>query len=124
MVLGSKVGACHISSWLIAVLGMKSQPRSQPLAAYQVFAFCLDQTGRVALGVAAARVMIVMASRRARMGECFLRVKDNYSPLGFVRGVLIFTGVPKLGEPSAFQVKRCMRGIRLLPQPWAWSGLA
>jgi len=29
MLAGSHVSACHISNWLIAVLGMKLQPTSQ-----------------------------------------------------------------------------------------------
>jgi hypothetical protein len=34
IVASSNVSACHISSWLIAVLGMKFEPLSQP------FSFC------------------------------------------------------------------------------------
>ena len=33
-------------------------------------------------------------------------------------------GVPKLGVPSGFQVKGCMRGLRVLPQPWPEAELA
>ena len=47
-----------------------------------------------------------------------------YSPAGFVTAVLMATGVPKLGEPSAFQVNCCIRGLRLSPQPWPTRLLA
>src|SRR5690349_16765943 len=39
----SKVSASHISSWLMAVLGKKSQPTSQPCCAYHSLAFVAGQ---------------------------------------------------------------------------------
>jgi hypothetical protein len=47
-----------------------------------------------------------------------------YSPDGLAIGVLMLTGDPKAGVPSAFQVNFWMRGLRLLPQPcplWAFA---
>src|SRR6187402_1149883 len=54
MVTVSNVSACHISSWLMAVLGMKSLPRSQPQAVYHSFAFSFVHTSRVAFTVSCA----------------------------------------------------------------------
>ena len=45
MVAGSKVSACHISSWLMAVLGMKLHPTGQRCAWYHSFALAADQRG-------------------------------------------------------------------------------
>ena len=44
----SNVSACHISNWLMAVLGIKSAPRSQPTLAYHCVASSFDQTSRTA----------------------------------------------------------------------------
>ena len=44
MVRVSNVSACHISSWLMAVEGVKLAPTSQGWWAYQVLAFMGDQT--------------------------------------------------------------------------------
>jgi hypothetical protein len=41
MVAVSKVSACHISNWLMAVLGRKLQPTSHPCWAYHVLAFSI-----------------------------------------------------------------------------------
>jgi len=43
MVAGSKLCACHISSWLIAVEGMKLQPTSHGCLSYQAPIFSCDQ---------------------------------------------------------------------------------
>jgi hypothetical protein len=43
MVEGSNVSACHISNWLIALLGMKLHPTSQGWRAYHSLAFSGDQ---------------------------------------------------------------------------------
>src|ERR1035438_10507046 len=43
IVTGSNESACHISSWLIAVLGMKLQPTSQRWFCCQALAFSSDQ---------------------------------------------------------------------------------
>src|SRR6185312_9299847 len=51
MVAGSNVCSCHISSWLTAVLGIKSEPRSQPFEAYQALARSGVHTGRCAAAV-------------------------------------------------------------------------
>src|SRR5881296_3491834 len=40
---GSNVSACHISSWLIAVAGMKLLPTRNGCVLYQSFAFCVVQ---------------------------------------------------------------------------------
>src|SRR5262249_62203917 len=55
MVLGSKVSACHISSWLMAVLGVKLPPASQGCLAYQAVGFSVGQGAGAAsfFGVAA-----------------------------------------------------------------------
>src|SRR5688572_13283431 len=42
----SNVSACHISNWLIAVLGIKSLPRNQPTCAYHWFACSFVHTSR------------------------------------------------------------------------------
>src|SRR3954470_9505204 len=42
-VRGSKVCSCHISSWLIALLGMKLHPAIHGNASPQAFAFSLSQ---------------------------------------------------------------------------------
>jgi hypothetical protein len=43
MVAGSNVSACHISSWLMAVLGMKLHPTGQGCPRYQSLALAADQ---------------------------------------------------------------------------------
>src|SRR5262249_41967417 len=48
IVAGSNVSACHISSWLIAVLGMKLQPTIHGCCSYQRLAFSADQRGAAA----------------------------------------------------------------------------
>lgn len=45
IVSGSKVSAYHISSWLIAVEGIKLQPTLHPIVSYHLFAFSSDQRG-------------------------------------------------------------------------------
>src|ERR1039458_8328767 len=42
MVTGSNVSACHISSWLIAVPGVKLQPTIQRCCAYHSLALSVD----------------------------------------------------------------------------------
>src|ERR1700754_4574328 len=57
MVVGSNVAACHISNWLIAVLGKKLAPVIHLLSAYQAAAFSWDQI--VALEGAAAAILVL-----------------------------------------------------------------
>src|SRR5690349_15002276 len=56
MVAVSNDSACHISNWLMAVLGMKSLPRSQPHWAYQALACSFVHTSRTVFTVSAAIV--------------------------------------------------------------------
>src|ERR1019366_7560645 len=46
MVGGSQVSACHISSWFMAVLGLKLQPTSQWVLADKSLACCVVHWGR------------------------------------------------------------------------------
>src|SRR5215467_11237736 len=48
MVAGSKVSCCHISSWLIAVLGMKLQPTTHGCPSYHRVALSTDHRGSAA----------------------------------------------------------------------------
>src|ERR1017187_6083872 len=69
IVAGSNVSACHISSWLIAELGVKLQPTSQLFSAYQTLAFSAGQrVGIVALSArqtdAAQTMLAKMISRK------------------------------------------------------------
>src|ERR1019366_3152456 len=43
IVTGSNESACHISNWLMAVLGLKLQPTIQTWLLYQALAFSSDQ---------------------------------------------------------------------------------
>ena len=43
MVVVSKLAACQVSSWLMAVLGLKLDPRSQPLSLLHFWAFSVVQ---------------------------------------------------------------------------------
>ncbi len=70
------------------------------------------------------RAIVVMASNKLIRRITRNLDEDNYSPAGLWMGVPIFTGVPKLGVPSGFQLKDCIRGVRALPQPWPAKLLA
>ena len=59
MVRGSNVAACHISSWLIAVLGMKLLPTSQPVESAHARARSFVQTARAGPRVATPKTKIV-----------------------------------------------------------------
>ena len=62
MVVGSKVAACHISSWLMAVLGAKLAPLIQGCARYQAWALAAGQTGpAVAATVALVLIFVFWA---------------------------------------------------------------
>jgi hypothetical protein len=48
---------------------------------------------------------------------CIIFLVDYWLDAGFANGWPVLTGVPKSGVPSGFQVKRCILGDRLFPQP-------
>src|SRR5687768_6037968 len=90
MVVVSKVSACHISNWLIAVLGIKLAPRSQPTLAYHCLASSLDQTSRtedtvtvVALAISFFRQDVRKAVLTANTNNTLLNCLIRYFELLF-----------------------------------------
>src|SRR3982751_3473020 len=78
IVLGSNVSACHISSWLMAVLGPKLDPTSQGCLAYQALA-CSGVHFSAARATGAARRTVATRVRATAVvrficGSYFLRV--------------------------------------------------
>src|SRR5438105_982861 len=83
MVRGSNVAACHISSWLIAVLGMKLLPTSQPVESAHARARSLVQTPRTC-AAAAARVTPYATGSAHRDAKWWMENWDGWESRGNV----------------------------------------
>src|ERR1035437_3083273 len=72
MVAGSQVSACHISSWLMAVLGLKLQPTSQWVLADQSLACCVVHWGRGVRAECGSVEQPTSSAKRAREYNRFI----------------------------------------------------
>jgi hypothetical protein len=95
MVSNSKVSACHISSWLIAVLHEKLQPTSQGCSRAEPSTFAIGQ-GPNSVGTAAwkAEVKIDTATSATASKLVTKRLRESTENTLVVIGFFCFTPLP------------------------------
>src|SRR5712672_1516809 len=113
MVGRSNVSACHISSWLMAVLGMKLAPTSQGCLAYQALAFSSGQ-GVAAKDEVVRRESMVMESARRMgwvIGEVYFRIP--LSLLVSERMITFMPNAPRKTKPARAKSRKSEHWQRL-----------